>query len=335
MSSILVVQLKRLGDLVLTTPALGILRKLYPAAKITLLIDRHSRALASAIVGVDQVWVYKGAKLVWIDLLKNGFDLCLDFTGNDRSAMVSLLSKAPRRLGFSFVARRPIRSLAYTQLVPSPVRERHTVDHYLDLIRSLKAFDSEPDIAISLPEQIKKAVPGLMSQLSLPPAYFVLHPGSARLEKYWLAERWAEVIAHARDRFRLPCLITGGRDPRELQHIDDLLLKSPDRSAIFNLAGRIDLLETAALIERAAFFIGVDTVAAHFAAAFRQPSITLFGPTNPFHWHARHPGAIVLRAGFPGPIEYFDPYQKGAPMSELSTGAVIRAMEVLLKGWPA
>ena len=335
MNSVLAVQLKRLGDLVLTTPALSILRKLYPAAKITLLIDRHSRSMAPAIVGVDQVWVYKGAKPVWIDLLKNRFDLCLDFTGNDRSALVSLLSKASMRLGFGFVAKRPIRSLAYTRLVPSPVRERHTVDHYLDLIRPLNAFDSEADIVLRLPEQTKNAVSGLMNELFLPSAYFILHPGSARIEKYWQADRWAEVIAYARHRFRLPCLITGGRDPHELQHIEDLLLKSRDRSAIFNLAGRIDLLETAALIQRAAFFIGVDTVAAHFAAAFRRPSITLFGPTNPFHWHARHPGAIVLRAGFPGPIECLDPHQKGAPMSELSTGAVIRAMEVLLKDWPA
>ena len=143
------------------------------------------------------------------------------------------------------------------------------------------------------------------------------------------------MIGYAQERLRLPCLITGGQDPHELQHINDLLLKCRDRSAIFNLAGRIDLLEAAALIEHATFFIGVDTVAAHFAAAFRRPSITLFGPTNPFHWHARHAGAIVLRAGIPGPVECFDPYQKGAPMSDLSTSAVIRAMEVLLKGRPA
>ena len=168
MNSVLAVQLKRLGDLVLTTPALGILRELYPAAKFTLLIDRHSGALAPAVAGVDQVWVYKGTKPVWIDLLKSRFDLCLDFTGNDRSALVSLLSKAPRRVGFGFVARRPIRSWAYTQLVSSPPREKHTVDHYLDLIRSLKAVDSEAGIALLISEQTKSGVSRLMSELSLP-----------------------------------------------------------------------------------------------------------------------------------------------------------------------
>jgi predicted lipopolysaccharide heptosyltransferase III len=332
MKSALVVQLKRLGDLVLTTPALSLLRKHYPTAKITLLIDRHSRALAPALTGVDQIWVYRGTKSLWVDLLRTRFDLCLDFTGNDRSAFISLLSRAPKRIGFSFLAKRSVRSWAYTQLVLSPVREKHTVDHYLDLVRSLGAFKSEVEISLHLPEQINHSLFCLKRELSLPSRYFVLHPGSARAEKYWVAARWAEVIAYAHERFKIACVITGGRDPGELQHVDDILLKSSDRSAIFNLAGKIDLLLAAALIEHAFFFLGVDTVTAHFAAAFRRPSITLFGPTNPFHWHPRHSRAVVLRAGLPGPIENFDPLQKRAPMSELSTETVIRAMEVLLKG---
>ena len=331
MNSVLVVQLKRLGDLVLTTPALNSLSKLYPTSEITLLIDRHSQALAPAIADVDQIWVYRGPKSIWMNLLKARFDLCLDFTGNDRSALISLFSKAPRRIGFSFLARRPFRSFAYTQLVSSQVRDKHTVDHYLDLVRSLANFDSDADIRLQLPDRVRQSVSLLSGEFSLPADYFVVHPGSARAEKYWMTDRWAEVIAYARKRFKLPCIITGGKDPTELQHINDILLKSGDRSAIFNLAGKIDLLVGAALIERAAFFIGIDTVAAHLAAAFRRPSITLFGPTNPFHWHARHPRAIVVSAGFPGPIEHFDPRQKGAPMCELSTGVIIRAMEMLLK----
>src|SRR5262245_36362921 len=215
MNSVLVIQLKRLGDLVLTTPALNILRKLFPASEITLLIDRHSLPLAPAIAGVDQVWVYRGPKSIWINLVKARFDLCLDFTGNDRSALVSLLSKAPKRVGFSFLARRRFRSLAYTQLVSSPVREKHTVDHYLDLVRSLANFDSNADITLRLPDRIRQSVSSLSNELSLPADYFVVHPGSARAEKYWMTDRWAETIAYARERFKLPCIVTGGRDPAE------------------------------------------------------------------------------------------------------------------------
>ena len=71
---------------------------------------------------------------LWYDLVRRGFDLCLDFTGNDRSALVSFFSKAAERIGFSFVAKRAARSWGYTHLVQSPVREKHTADHYMDLI---------------------------------------------------------------------------------------------------------------------------------------------------------------------------------------------------------
>jgi len=332
MQSLLVVQLKRLGDLVLTTPALSVLRRLYPEAQITLLIDRCSRALTPAIAQADRIWVYRGTESIWMNLLKTRFDLCLDFTGNDRSALVSILSKAPRRVGFRFLTKRPARRWAYNCLVMSPVREKHTVDHYLDLVGSLGSVESDADISLRIPEQTRNSVALLRENLPLPDNYFLLHPGSAKTEKYWMAERWAEVIAYARERFNLPCIITGGQDPAELQHVEGILSCSSNHQTIFNLTGKIDLLATAALIERAAFFLGVDTVAAHFAAAFHRPSITLFGPTNPFHWRARHAGAIALRAGQPGQIQYFDPRQKGAPMSQLSTDVVIHAMENLLKG---
>ena len=58
MNSILVIQLKRLGDVILTTPALAELRKLYPQSHITLLLDHRSAAVAPAIADVNEVWIF-------------------------------------------------------------------------------------------------------------------------------------------------------------------------------------------------------------------------------------------------------------------------------------
>ena len=159
MNSILVIQLKRLGDVILTTPALSELRKLYPQAHITLLLDHHSAAVAPAIADVNEVWIYnRNASFnLWFDLVRRGFDLCLDFTGNDRSALVSFLSKAAQRVGFSFVAKRAARSWGYTHLVQSPVREKHTADHYLDLIRFLGDFVPESGVSLHLTESVERS----------------------------------------------------------------------------------------------------------------------------------------------------------------------------------
>jgi len=329
MNSILVIQLKRLGDVILTTPALRELRKLYPRARITLLLDHPSAAVAPAIADVDEVWIYdrNTSFNLWYDLVRRGFDLCLDFTGNDRSALISFFSKAAQRIGFSFVAKRLARSWGYTHLVRSPVREKHTVDHYIDLIRSLGDFVPERGVSLNLTESVKRSAETLRREIGLPGPYLVFHPGAARPEKYWLAERWAAVIRHAQMRVGLPCVFTGGRDPSELRHIGEILARSRDTSRIFSLAGKVDFLLSAALIQEASLFAGVDTAAAHVASAFQRPELVLFGPTNPFHWHPIHASAVVVRAGFGAPITRFDPQQKGLPMSELSTETVICGME--------
>src|SRR5208282_1415376 len=110
MNSILVIQLKRIGDVIATTPALRALRKLYPEAHITLLLEEHSAAIAPALATqINELWLYnRGASFnLWLNLVRRGFDLCLDFTGNDRSALITFLSKAARRLGYSDIAKRP------------------------------------------------------------------------------------------------------------------------------------------------------------------------------------------------------------------------------------
>jgi ADP-heptose:LPS heptosyltransferase len=329
MNSILVIQLKRLGDVILTTPALRELRKLFPLAQITLLLDYHSSAVAPAIADVDEVWIYdRSASFnLWYRLVRRGFDVCLDFTGNDRSALVSFFSKAAQRVGFSFVAKRAARSWGYTHLVQSLVREKHTAEHYVDLIRFLGEFVPEVGASLRLADSVERSAETLRREIGVPGPYFVFHPGAARPEKYWVAGRWATVIQYTQTRLGLPCLITGGRDPAELRHVADILACLRDTSGIFSLAGKVDFLLSAAIIEQGTLFAGVDTAAAHVASAFRRPELVLFGPTNPFHWHPMHDSAVVVRAGFGEPLTHFEPRQKGLPMSELSTETVICGME--------
>jgi ADP-heptose:LPS heptosyltransferase len=332
MNSILVIQLKRVGDVIATTPALRALRKLYPEARITLLLEKDSASVAPAIAAhINEIWIYKRAASFnfWFNLACRGFDLSLDFTGNDRSALITFLSKAARRIGFSFVAQSPARSWVYTSLIQSPVRERHTVEHYVDLIRSLGDIVTDPRMCLELDSGIERSAETLRREIGVTSPYIVIHPGSARQEKYWLPDRWAQAIAYTQRQLLLPCVVTGGPASAELRHIAEILGHLSGRSKVINLAGRIDFLLSAAIIRRSACFVGVDTAAAHVAAAFERPELVLFGPTNPFHWRPMHAAAVVVRAGYSGPLEHFEPRQQGHPMRELSTETVIRGMDSL------
>ncbi|HEY4780497.1 MAG TPA: glycosyltransferase family 9 protein [Chthoniobacterales bacterium] len=335
MKSVLVVQLKRIGDLILTTPALVALRQAMPEAKITLLIDRYSEEVAPALPMVDEIFTYdsKRSLPIWLKLLFREYDYCLDFTGNDRSALVAFFSKAADRVSFSFVARRRHRAWIYTDLVSSSVRDLHTIDHYLDLSRFVGFSGPAPEPIIKLPEDVVRSVPEILREIGLSTPFFVVHPGTARREKYWPAERWAELIRYLCDRLQLACLFTGGSDRSEIEHIRAIRKELGQTDFVFNLAGQIPFLVTAAMIRQSRFFLGVDTAAAHVASVFGRPELVLFGPTNPFHWHPRHPLGRVLRAGSESSYQPSDPKESGHPMSDLSTRTVIDAMEGFLDRW--
>jgi ADP-heptose:LPS heptosyltransferase len=330
--SILAVQLKRLGDLILTTPALVALRRAMPHAKITLFIDYYARDLAPALSMVDEIWIYdrKRSLPTWLKLLVRDFDYCLDFTGNDRSSLVAFFSKAAERVSFSFVARRRHRAWVYTDLVSSSARDLHTIDHYLDLSRFIGFSGAAPSPTLDLPPEVTKSTTAILREIGLKMPFFVVHPGTARREKYWPAERWAEVIQYVCDRSQFGCLLTGGRDRGELEHIQSIRKAVGEKCPLFNLAGRIPFLVSAAAIGQSRLFLGVDTAAAHVASVFERPQLVLFGPTNPFHWQPRQPLGCVLRAGSDALYCPVDPREPGRPMSELSTQTVINAMEGLL-----
>jgi ADP-heptose:LPS heptosyltransferase len=337
--NILALQLKRIGDLILTTPALAALRQAAPEARVSLVVADACGDLLPAIEGIDRGLVFRRRELnagVWKAAFATQFDVCLDFTGNDRSALLTGLSMARDRLTFEWVRKSKWRALSYRRFIESPVRERHTVDHYLDLAHGWRAESGRLEergldsISTARPRLIPPAAAREAAlRLAGDSEFAVIHPGTARPEKYWLPDRWAAVIKHLQTQHGLRCIITGGADAFEQAHIARIQSALPRRA--LDLAGKPDLLISAALMERARAVVSCDTAAVHLAAAFDRPQIALYGPTNPFHWRPRHPLAIVLSAGRPeAPLSDFQPRMKGAPMDCISTELVIHATDCLL-----
>jgi ADP-heptose:LPS heptosyltransferase len=341
--NILVLQLKRIGDLVLTTPALGALRTIIPEARVTLAVSGSSSSLLPAIDGIDRAIVLApgGGLAPWRHVLAGRWEVCLDFTGSDRSALAAALSRARRRIAFESVRKSKLRAFAYREFVHSPVRDAHTADHYLDLLRPLRAHadapgSKNPEAAqpqLRLPDLGRAQARDALEALGVHGPYALIHPGTARPEKYWRADRWASVVDHLQTCHGLACVLSGGTHPIESAHLAEV--GAAVSGGCLSVAGKTDLLTLAALAANARVVISGDTSIVHLAAAFQIPQITLYGPTNPFHWRPRHPRAVILSAAFAeAPLTRFEPRMPGAPMERLSTGVVIRAIDTLLAAPP-
>lgn len=322
---ILLVQLKRIGDLILTTPAIHALREAFPQAHLTLIADSSCRGLLPAL-DVDECLVHdKNGRNPWLlsKLPALRPEWCLDFSGTDRAAFFCRFSRAKRRVNFQRFRGKFLRPFLYTDFVDSSVRDRHTADHYTDLLRPLGIARENVPLALRLPPPA--ATQTLLAAHGVMPPYAVLHAGTARPEKYWLPDRWAAVADALTKNHGLQTVFTGSLASEEKAHL--AAIRSAMKTASVDLAGATDLAGLAGVIAGARIFCGVDTAAMHLADAVRTPTVALFGPTNPYQWRPRHTRSVVIRAKT---VEPFDVRQKGGPMEAISVEAVLSAADGLL-----
>jgi heptosyltransferase III len=327
---IILLQLKRIGDLILTTPAIAALRDRFPEAEVTIVVSSECADLLPAISGVDRILMARrnlsdlGAFLA---VAGNKFDYCIDFTRNDRSAFLAFLSGARKRIvSYRVRDQSKNRARVYTDFVNVRMRDLHTIDYNLCLLRPLGIGGVSASLHLQLPRSAHEKADALRRNWNISKPYIVLHPGSARREKLWEAGRWARVIERFGRDNDLDLILTSGASKHEQAHVAAI----KNETKIIDLSGKTDLLTLAALIGEARLLVTVDSAPMHLAAAAHTPQVILFGPTNPFHWRPRESPALILQGKTPEPVTEFSPVQPRLPMSQISTEAVISAMDFLL-----
>src|SRR2546423_270365 len=200
---ILLIQLKRIGDLILTTPAIAAVREKFPDATLTVVISSECKALAPAIAGVNKLLVmprgFAGFATA-AEIARGKFDYCVDFTRNDRSALLVLLSRARKRIvSFRIKARSKFRARFYNEFVEHRMRDMHTIDYHLALLEPLGISNASRAVRLEPAKSARETADELLSVHNIRKEFVIFHPGSVGAEKLWHAQRWAAVINNADD----------------------------------------------------------------------------------------------------------------------------------------
>jgi len=329
---ILLIQLRRLGDLILTTPAISALREHLPGAQIALAVSGECAALLPAIQGLRQTFLTKrGVRdlSAWMQIRRARFDCVVDFTRNDRSAWLTFLSGAPQRIvSDRLKIKSKFRPRFYNEFIDCAMKQMHTADYYLALLQPLGISATANDPLLELPAAAQERASSIIADQIRHQPFVIFHPGSARVEKFWEPERWADVIEFAANELGLFPVLSGGGTELERAHVTTIRKKL--RTPVLDLSGQLDLLSLAALIERARLLVTVDSAPMHLASAAGTPQVILFGPTNPFHWRPRKSPAAILFGESPEPLHHFQPREAKRPMKQISTAAVINAMRLMV-----
>lgn len=287
---ILAIKLRHVGDNLLATPALALLKKRYPQSVLAYMVPARGGGadLLRDLPFVDEVIEFPSDTPSRIRLARkirrSGFDLTVDFSWDTRSAFWGLLSGAPERLGYRFRKRIPAWPF-YTRACA--MGRSHTVLANVELVSLTGAKpDSDEDmkLRLNLPDHAQSRAGELLRSAGISDAepFLISHPTSRWMFKCWTDEGNARFLDEAPRRLGLRPVVTAAPDPQEMEKISRILALCKTKPVC--LAGKTDLPTLAALISRAKLFVGVDSAPVHIAGAAGTPVVALFGPSGQKEW---------------------------------------------------
>jgi ADP-heptose:LPS heptosyltransferase len=329
---ILLIRRHALGDALVTLPAIAEVRAAWPEARIDLVMDRPFAPLLAGLVTDVDVLPYPAADgTPWLRFLrKAGYDLVIDWLSTPQTALWSIVTGAPLRVGYDL--RR--RWWAYNIRVP---RNREAGiglrsfagESFLDPLRSMGILPQpwqEGIAAAGVSGDIDRAVgPEVTEWLER----WSGRPGSriaVVMSATWTAKAWP--AAHIRELLRLmnggglnPVLVAGPGDEALVEAL------KPSLAEHF-WAPPTNLPELLKLLQASALFVGTDCGVRHLAASIGVPTVTLFGPTDAGGWNPANPNHVSVRVGQDcSPCDLTSCPLPGHPcMADLSPAMVMEAV---------
>jgi heptosyltransferase-1 len=275
LKSIAIIRLSSLGDIVHTIPAFQLLRKGFPEARVTWIVEGPGAALLENISGIDEIVVFnlksrKGffAKIFYLISFvrrwRRRFDLLIDFQGLIKSARLAFFLGG-KRLGFCAQnAREPMAALFYSQQAVFFPEERHVIFKNIHLL-SVLGID---ETAVEYP--LKK----LLAELNWPEKrYLILNVGGGWPTKVLAAAQWQEIVAGLKADYQL-VLLWGNEQEKAMA-------AAVARQSAVLLAPFLDFSDLIFFIARALLVISGDTLALHLADLTKTPAVGIFGPSSP------------------------------------------------------
>ena len=295
---ILVIALSGIGDALIFTPALKLLRKTLPDAQIDLL---------TMLKGVQDI--YSGNpyinKILFFDFMNEGYLKSLSYSFNMRGKydatinvypanrkeynIINFLLGAKKRAAVNYL-RKDFQNLGWLNNVTIKENDSlHNAQTNIKLIEKLvnKKFNEEPPFELYLNNDDEKAAANFLKQKDISEKDLVIgyHPGTAvlknQIKRRWEPEKFAELGKRLIKKHNAKIIIFGGLTENELKANIKSIIGSPSAIPVSDLS----LTESAALMKRCNVFVTNDSSLMHVASALQLNVVAIIGPTNPNYIH--------------------------------------------------
>lgn len=274
---ILVIKLRAVGDVVLSTIVTRNLRLRFPDAVIHYLTEPASHDVVKNNRFLDGTLTYDRKTMNGLDLIRavrqQNYDMVIDLFCNPRTALVTRLSGARLRVGYRFRGR----SYAYTVLAEPRGDTVHNTQFNLDALVALGVDIPDRNIYFAPAPGDQETVDEFMSG-AFPPGTFIvcINAGGGWYTKRWGLERYASVADQLIERYRAGILLAWG--PGERADVETIAGAMTHPAFI---PPPTTLSQLGAVLKRCGMMLTNDSGPMHIAAAVGTPVLGVYGPTNP------------------------------------------------------
>ena len=277
--NILIVRTDRIGDLILTLPLAGLIKKQYPNSKVSFLVREYTKNLVSNHPFVDEVIVLKESNgnvplFENVNIIKQKkFDTCIVVYPRFKISLIVFLSGIKNRIGTGY----RWYSFLFNQKVFEHRKnaERHELEYNVNLLEKLgiKNNIAEKNISYDLrvdESSLQNVIKILIDEkYDLQKPIIIVHPGSGGSSIDLPVKKFTELVSKL-DEDNYQIILTGSRNEIELCE------KIKSSNKVKNLAGRFNLDELTALISKSAMFISNSTGPIHIAAALGKYTVGFY-----------------------------------------------------------
>ena len=283
---ILIIQLRRIGDILLTTPVISYLKENLPDSTLHFLSEPVGKMVLETHPQIDRLLLYDRARS-W-DMIKmvraERYDVVFDFMNNPRTGYLTLLSSARHRVGWKHPVRRffyntPIEVPPLPEYVP--LRKLRMVESWLRKQHLLKAEPLFIRPQLFLSDEDNRAATEWMKKEGLAPGRFgIFAPASRYQIRMWKKEGVRRVALEILKRHGVKSYLAWG--PGEEGVMAEIRKGVEDK---IGLLPPTTMRQMAAIFKPAAFVFSSDAGPMHTAVAVGTPTVTVYGPTRPVDWN--------------------------------------------------
>jgi len=292
--TILICSVRLIGDVILTTPLIGLLNSTFPDAAIDMLIASGTGGFLEQDPRVRNVLTV-ASKQVKADSANNrhnpsikrmfrSYDLAITMNASDRGNIIVIAAAKKLSIGFyeytSF-----LKNWWKRLLLDKPLhynKSQHVILHCKQVSEALDIPVKQLDVKVFWNNNDVAKVSAAINLVTQKSGYFVIHPFARWDYKFWDLNEFIIVSDYLASKYNLTPVWTSSPDVAECKLLESYSAKCLLKP--ISIAGNFSLNQMACLISGARLYIGLDTAITHIAASTGVPIVALYGPTETFRW---------------------------------------------------